>query len=181
MQRIQAAGESNEVGRRVFHTHWGWAGIAVSPKGVTRLVLPRSSRARVARELGSAEGPSGEQGRTLLSRAQTQVAEFLAGTRRALDLPMDLSEGTPFQRKVWRVALAIPYGRVRSYKWIADRLGGTRYARAVGTALGANPVPILVPCHRVVAQDGSLGGFSGGLPVKRKLLTLEGTLSQLKS
>jgi O-6-methylguanine DNA methyltransferase len=107
------------------------------------------------------------------------LVKFLAGKRRELDFPVDLSEGTTFQRKVWRAILRIPYGRVRSYKWVAARVGGARYARAVGLALGANPVPILVPCHRIVAHDGSLGGFSCGLRAKRRLLALEGTLPQL--
>ncbi len=107
--------------------------------------------------------------------------EFLAGKRHELDFRVDLSSGSAFQRKVWRAALRIPYGRVRSYKWVATRVGGRHYARAVGLALGANPLPIAVPCHRVVAHDGSLGGFSCGLPAKRRLLTLEGTLAQLKS
>nr|MBI3612957.1 methylated-DNA--[protein]-cysteine S-methyltransferase [Nitrospirota bacterium] len=166
----------------MFRTSWGWMGVAVSPQGVARIVLPRTSRAAVERDLPSVDVTLlRETGAlALLARAQTQLAEFLAGKRRMLDLPPDLSVGTPFQRKVWRAALRIPYGRVRSYKWIAVRVGGDRYARATGLALGANPVPILVPCHRVVAQDGSLGGFSCGLPAKRRLLTLEGTLSQLK-
>ena len=158
-------------------------GVAVSPHGVARIVLPQTSRAAVERDLPSADQePLQEKGvLALLAQAQEQLVAFLAGKTRTLDLPADLSVGTTFQRKVWRAALRIPYSRVRSYKWIAVRVGGTRYARAVGLALGANPVPILVPCHRVVAQDGSLGGFSCGLPAKRRLLTLEGTLKQLKS
>jgi O-6-methylguanine DNA methyltransferase len=116
----------------------------------------------------------------LLDDAQAQLMEFLIGRRRELDFRLDLSAGTPFQRQVWRAILRIPYGRVRSYRWVADRVGGPQYARAVGNALGANPVPIIVPCHRVVTHDGSLGGFTGGLPVKRKLLELEGTLQQLR-
>jgi O-6-methylguanine DNA methyltransferase len=82
---------------------------------------------------------------------------------------------------VWRTALRIPYGRARSYHWIASKVGGRRYARAVGHALGANPLPLIVPCHRVVAHDASLGGFSGGLKTKRRLLELEGTLALLTS
>jgi len=115
----------------------------------------------------------------VLRDAQRQLRRYLAGRSRALDFPVDLSGGTPFQRKVWQTALRIPYGRVRSYRWIASKIGGTRYARAVGNALGANPVPLIVPCHRVVSQDASLGGFSCGVAVKRKLLDLEGTLKQL--
>ncbi|MBM4134423.1 MAG: methylated-DNA--[protein]-cysteine S-methyltransferase [Nitrospira sp.] len=180
-----AASRSTPHASRIFRTSWGWMGVAVSPHGVARIVLPQMSRARAEREL-IPEGVRGQASserniRDILDVARTQILEFLSGRRRELDCPLDLSQGTPFQRKVWRAALAIPYGRVRSYKWIAVRVGGTRYARAVGLALGANPVPILVPCHRVVAQDGSLGGFSCGLPAKRRLLTLEGTLSQLKS
>jgi methylated-DNA-[protein]-cysteine S-methyltransferase len=96
------------------------------------------------------------------------------------DLPLDLSRGTGFRQKVWRTLLRIPYGRLRSYQWVAARVGGSQYARAVGNAVGANPMPILIPCHRIVAQDMSLGGFSCGLPAKRKLLTLEGTLQTLR-
>jgi O-6-methylguanine DNA methyltransferase len=116
----------------------------------------------------------------LLRHAQTQLREFLSGKRRAMVCPVDLSAGSPFQRRVWRATVAIPYGRARSYKWVAARVGGPQYARAVGLALGANPVPILVPCHRVVAHDGALGGFSCGLAMKRRLLALEGTLKQLR-
>jgi O-6-methylguanine DNA methyltransferase len=115
-----------------------------------------------------------------LQEARVQLIDYLAGTRKSFDLPLDLSRGTSFQQKVWRTLRRISYGRFRSYQWVAVRVGGTRYARAVGNAVGANPMPIVIPCHRIVAQDSSLGGFSGGLPMKRKLLTLEGTLSQLR-
>lgn len=178
----------------VFKTHWGWMGIAASGKsaraGVCRIVLPCASRRAVERELsramahspaamdgrprpGDARGPSNAK---VLREARAQLEGFLAGTRRELDFPVDLSGGTVFQRLVWRAILRIPYGRVRSYKWVAARVGGTEYARAVGLALGANPLPILVPCHRVVTSDASLGGFSGGLGTKRRLLRLEGAL-----
>jgi O-6-methylguanine DNA methyltransferase len=109
-----------------------------------------------------------------------QLIDYLAGVRRSFDLPLDLSQGTSFQQKVWRTLRQVSYGRLRSYRWVADRVGGRQYARAVGNAVGANPMPIVIPCHRIVAQDASLGGFSGGLSMKRKLLTLEGTLAELK-
>ncbi len=182
-----------------FKTPWGWMGIAASAKGaragVCRIVLPHASRHAVETELSQtfAHGPASLNGRPthgdawqknkamVLKEARAQLVGFLEGKRRALDLPVDLSGGSAFQRRVWRVILRIPYGRVRSYKWVALRVGGTRYARAVGHALGANPVPILIPCHRVVAHDASLGGFTGGLRTKRRLLQLEGTLPLLKS
>lgn len=171
----------------IFQTPWGWMGIGASECGVHSIVLPQLSRQAVHDELFGAgenqsKGPTrGEDtNAALLHEAQTQLMEFLGNRRRELSFSLDLSRGTTFQRQVWRAILRIPYGRVRSYRWVAERVGGSQYARAVGHALGANPVPIIVPCHRVVTSDGSLGGFSGGLPVKRKLLQLEGTLAQLK-
>lgn len=179
----------------VFKTKWGWMGIAATSDGIRKIVLPRASRRVVESELAQitsrADGgvpprprsrPKGirqenvEEG---LERARQQLVSFLDGSRQDVDVPIDLSGGSFFQRRVWRTALRIPFGRVRSYRWVAARVGGGRYARAVGHALGANPIPIIVPCHRVVAHDGSLGGFSGGLRTKRRLLALEGTLRQL--
>ena len=85
--------------------------------------------------------------------------------------------GTEFQRKVWEALRRIPYGQTRTYKWLAGQVGMPNAARAVGNACGANPLPIIQPCHRVVASDGSLGGFSGGVSLKRNLLCLEGVSS----
>ena len=169
----------------IFQTPWGWMGIGASERGVHSIVLPKVSRQAVHDELlGSCENQAQQHARNAdakcVHEAQSQLMEFLGNRRRELSFALDLSRGTPFQRQVWRAILRIPYGRVRSYRWVAERVGGSQYARAVGHALGANPVPIIVPCHRVVTSDGSLGGFSGGLPVKRKLLQLEGTLAQLK-
>jgi methylated-DNA-[protein]-cysteine S-methyltransferase len=102
-----------------------------------------------------------------------QLKEYFAGTRRAFQLPL-APQGSTFQRAVWRALLAIPYGETVSYGELARRLGLANGARAVGLANGANPLPILVPCHRVIGADGSLTGFGGGLPIKRALLSLEG-------
>ena len=87
---------------------------------------------------------------------------------------LDLSSGTLFQQKVWRALQTIPRGETRSYAWVAKKIGKPKAARAVGAACGANPVPIIVPCHRVIAGDGSLGGFGGGPALKKRLLALEG-------
>ena len=165
----------------VFRTPWGWMGVSETTKGIDAVVLPKASRQAVLSELGlpSAELPEGRTS-PRLREAQAQLTGYLAGTRRSFDLSLDLSRGTSFQRKVWRTLRGISYGRLRSYQWVALRVGGRQYARAVGNAVGANPMPIVIPCHRIVAQDASLGGFSGGLPTKRKLLTLEGTLAELR-
>lgn len=102
-----------------------------------------------------------------------QLREYLAGRRRVFDLPLDL-RGSPFQLSVWEQVAAIPYGCTASYGDIAHLLGNPGASRAVGAANGANPVPLIVPCHRVVGSDGSLTGFGGGLPIKQRLLALEG-------
>jgi O-6-methylguanine DNA methyltransferase len=106
--------------------------------------------------------------------AAQQVAEYLAGKRRAFELPLDL-RGTPFQQRVWRELLRIPYGETRTYADVARAIGSPAATRAVGLANGANPVALVVPCHRVVAAGGKLGGYGGGLPLKRRLLAMEGS------
>ena len=166
----------------IFLTPWGWMGISETKKGIDAIVLPKPFRSAVESALLSfGDQPITHRPSEQLQAARTQVSEYLARTRQSFDFPLDLSRGTSFQRLVWRMLQRVPYGKLRSYRWIAARVGGHQYARAVGNAVGANPVPIVVPCHRIVAHDGALGGFSGGLSVKRRLLTLEGTLSQLKS
>ncbi|HZF24676.1 MAG TPA: methylated-DNA--[protein]-cysteine S-methyltransferase [Steroidobacteraceae bacterium] len=102
-----------------------------------------------------------------------QLREYFAGRRRAFDLGL-MMPGTPFQCAVWSALRAIPYGETISYAELARRLGRPRAVRAVGSANGANPLPIVVPCHRVIGSDGSLTGFGGGLELKRSLLALEG-------
>lgn len=165
----------------VFQTPWGWMGISETTKGIDVVVLPQASRQAVSSKLQAASAELLEgQASPRLREAQAQLTDYLAGARRSFDLPLDLSRGTSFQRKVWRTLRHVSYGQLRSYQWVAVRVGGSQYARAVGNAVGANPMPIVIPCHRIVAQDASLGGFSGGLPTKRKLLTLEGTLAQLR-
>jgi methylated-DNA-[protein]-cysteine S-methyltransferase len=149
-------------------------GLSASSKGITAIVLPCPTKRAVLTRLG-AEGTGGDiTASPLLRRARTQIVEFLKGRRRRLTIPVDLSGGTPFQQRVWRESRRIPYGRSISYRGLAQRVGGRQYARAVGLALGGNPVPLVVPCHRVLASDGSLGGFSGGLKNKRRLLAMEG-------
>lgn len=104
--------------------------------------------------------------------AVAQLEEYFAGRRRSFDLPL-APEGTPFQRAVWQALTDIPYGETLSYGELARRIGKPQASRAVGLANGANPLPIVVPCHRVIGADGSLTGFGGGLDIKRKLLALE--------
>lgn len=163
-----------------FESLWGWVGISETDKGIDAIVLPKRSKRAVESELRAMGGSPFAQGSSArLEAARSQLLEYLAGARATFAVPIDCSRGTPFQRRVWRVLRGVPFGKLRSYQWLAVRVGGRQYARAVGHAVGANPVPILIPCHRIVGQDLSLGGFSGGLPMKRKLLAHEGVLSML--
>lgn len=101
---------------------------------------------------------------------------FAAGEGIGQGAKADLSAGTHFQRRVWRAIAAIPWGETRSYAWLARAAGRPRAVRAAANACGANPIPIVIPCHRVIASDGRLGGFSSGLAMKRRLLALENRL-----
>jgi len=114
----------------------------------------------------------------LLQRARQQLGEYFAGKRRSFDLPLD-PRGTEFQRMTWQALTTIPYGETISYAELASRVQRPKAMRAVGSANGRNPLPIVVPCHRVIGADGSLTGFGGGLPTKQFLLELEGALPRL--
>ena len=113
----------------------------------------------------------------VLREAAAQLAAYFAGDRADFDLPLDLQAGTPFQQSVWDALRAIPRGRTTSYAELARRLGRPQAARAIGAAVGRNPVSIVVPCHRVLGTDGTLTGYAGGLERKTALLQLEGALA----
>ncbi|MFP4344176.1 MAG: methylated-DNA--[protein]-cysteine S-methyltransferase [Anaerolineales bacterium] len=123
--------------------------------------------------------PLREEEHPFLARARTQIDAYFEGRVRTFDLPLEL-QGTHFQRAVWQTLLRIPYGETRAYGEVAAVLGRPRGARAVGQAVGANPVSILVPCHRVVGSDGQLTGYGGGLERKMALLELEQDAVQLR-
>lgn len=108
----------------------------------------------------------------VLKQAVRELTEYFEGKRRNFDVPLDL-QGTPFQKQVWQQLLKIPYGQTCSYADIAKRIQNPKAVRAVGAANGKNPVCIVVPCHRVIAADGSLGGYTGGLHIKKQLLAIE--------
>lgn len=110
----------------------------------------------------------------VLALAARQLDEYFAGRRTRFDLPLDLQGGTPFQQSVWQALLGIPAGQRTSYASLSRSIGKPSAVRAVGAAVGRNPVSIVVPCHRVVGTDGSLTGYAGGLDRKTALLRLEG-------
>ncbi len=163
---------------------WGWVGLAASERGLRYLGLPVESRERAWRELRShypeaAETPED----AFLLDAAGQVREYLAGERREFSVELDLRGRTTFELSVWAAAGRIPYGETRTYTWIAGQVSGPSTgsgrgagrgaAQAAGAALGCNPVPLIVPCHRVIGSDGGLHGFAGGLDMKARLLAME--------
>ena len=114
----------------------------------------------------------------LLDAAQRELEEYFAGRRRVFSVPLSI-HGTAFQEKVWRELIKIPYGCTASYKDIARNIGNERACRAVGMANHVNPLPIFVPCHRVVGANGRLTGYAGGLDIKRRLLEIEGYYAEI--
>ena len=126
-----------------------------------------SVQARVA-GLGPTDAPPAEA----LARLQTQLDAYADGRIRSFDVPFHL-HGSAFEQRVWAALLRIPYGETRTYGQLAEALGGRSLSRAVGRANGANPISILVPCHRVIGADGSLTGYAGGLAMKARLLRIE--------
>lgn len=156
-----------------FDTPVGSMLCATTEKGLAYVRLPRASgrgfegwlrRNEPAAELRPGFAPN--------RVAIGQILEYLDGKRSRFELPLDL-RGTDFQIRVWKALLTIPYGETCSYAELARTIGVPRAVRAVGTANGANPCSLVVPCHRVVAAGGKLGGYGGGLPLKRRLLALE--------
>lgn len=143
-----------------------------TPIGKLRLVSNGAALLRV--EFQGQHGRDGvNRNDPVLAQACRQLEEYFAGQRRHFDLPLG-ADGTAFQQAVWSSLQAIPYGELRSYRDIAETLGKPKAVRAVGAANGRNPLPIVVPCHRVVGSNGKLTGFAGGLDCKRRLLALEG-------
>ena len=136
-----------------------------------RIVASDRGLRRLEWEDGEPLGP-----RALVEETRKQLAEYFAGRRHAFELPLDLA-GTEFQQRAWRALLEIPYGETRTYAEQAQRLGLPHGARAVGSANARNPIPIVIPCHRLVGSTGTLTGYAGGLEVKAQLLRLEGALS----
>ncbi len=159
----------------VVETDLGYIGIALSDRGVRYATLPRPAREEAAREL--AELGAEERAHPLAAQVCDLLRRYARGEPVPLEsLPVDLPDGTPWQRAVWLALREIPRGETRSYGWLAARCGRPGAARAAGAAVGRNPVPLILPCHRVVASDGSLHGYGGGLDLKARLLRLEGAI-----
>jgi len=165
--------EGETLGIMAVQTAAGWVGLAFSAQGLVELRFPVPSRAEALGDLQAAFPAAALLPEDAWASVQEQLRRYFAGERVEFDAPLDLRGWTPFQRRVWEAARRIPYGETRTYSGLAQEIGAPKAYRAVGSALAANPVPIIIPCHRVLRNDGALGGFGGGLPLKQRLLDME--------
>ncbi len=158
---------------RLIRTEWGWAGLGGVGNGVARVCLPAGDRSSAVRALGEGTGDQLVETEGELGEAAGELTAYFEGERVQFSCKVDVSRFTEFERAVWRVTQRIRYGELRSYGWVAEQVGRARAGRAVGQALGKNPVPVIVPCHRVVCRDGKVGGFRSGVEWKIRLLKME--------
>jgi methylated-DNA-[protein]-cysteine S-methyltransferase len=165
----------------LFNTAWGSAGVVLGGKSgelIRSLELPMSDRARVKSQI-LRKWPDAEPGpdppKALAKKVIHAVQDYFEGKRVDIDFPVDSSCFSSFQKRVYRELRKVRYSEVRTYSWLAEKIGSPRATRAVGLANARNPVPLIIPCHRIIRRDGGLGGFSGpgGIKLKRKMLKLE--------
>jgi methylated-DNA-[protein]-cysteine S-methyltransferase len=168
---------NNRLKYTVFETSRGWIGCLGSQLGLKKATLPQLSPQLALEELDGSAGQEVWSPDSFIEIVSFFI-DYFSGQSHKFPWALDLECATPFQRQVWEATRSIPYGETRSYSWVANCIGKPAAVRAVGQALGKNPLPIVVPCHRVIAADGDLRGFGGGLEMKRTLLRLEGELTK---
>jgi methylated-DNA-[protein]-cysteine S-methyltransferase len=150
--------------------------LARTPKGLVRVGLPNQDTDELLVDLATRVSPRVLEAPARLDATRRELDLYFEGKLTEFDLPLDWQLSKDFRRKVLRAIARIPYGQTRSYTEMATRAGNERAVRAAGTACGSNPLPLVVPCHRVLRSGGALGGYGGGLPMKEGLLRLEGVL-----
>jgi methylated-DNA-[protein]-cysteine S-methyltransferase len=161
------------VGYRIVDSPLGPLWIAVGPRGIVAISYGGEPEPRDLARIVSAYGPGILPDPRRVDPVARELDQYFAGKRHVFDVPVDFTPLTPFQRRVLKATARVRYGDLVTYAQVARAAGNERASRAAGGAIGANPIPIVVPCHRVVATDGTLGGYSGGLDAKRRLLLLE--------
>ena len=170
VQSLQSPVRSDRLTFTLFESRLGWMAVVRSAEGLKRVILPQTSKDAVLAQIGACGIATEDEGSARSDDLPDRLRRFIDGE--PVDFPdsLDMSGTTSFRQKVWQSTRRIPYGEVKSYLWVARQIGSPKGARAVGQALGENPYPIVVPCHRVSQSDGGLGGFGGGLKLKRFLL-----------
>jgi methylated-DNA-[protein]-cysteine S-methyltransferase len=166
-----------DVGYDWADTPLGRLLVAVSRRGLVLVSYPEHDGDRALSDLAGAVSPRIVESRPATDQVRRELDEYFDGRRRTFDVPVDLRAVRGFGRRVLQATARIPFGSVRTYRDVATTAGSPGATRAAGNALGANPIPIVVPCHRVVRTGGGLGGYAGGLERKEQLLRLEGALA----
>lgn len=162
-----------DVGYTVIDSPIGALLLAATSRGLVRVAFDSEDHDAVLAKLAEKISPRVLEADAQLAPIAAQVEEYFAGQRRDFDIPLDRRLSSGFRREVQRQLSEIPYGTTQSYSEVAAAIGQPTAVRAVGTACAQNPIPLVVPCHRVLRSDGSLGGYRGGLPAKQQLLELE--------
>ena len=162
-----------DVAYTVTESPFGPLTLAATRRGIVTVGLPNLGTDEVLERLAQRISPRVLEAPAGFDEARRELELYFEGRLREFDLPLDWQLTAGFRRKVLRATAGIPYGETRSYTEMADRAGNARAQRAAGSALGSNPIPIIVPCHRVLRSGGALGGYGGGLPMKERLLELE--------
>jgi len=150
--------------------------LATTPRGLVKVSFPIFDTDETLADLAARISPRMIEAPAQLDEVRRQLDLYFEGKRTEFDLPLDWQLSKDFRQRVLRAIDRIPYGQTRSYREVATSAGNERAVRAAGSACGSNPIPIVVPCHRVLRSGGALGGYGGGLPMKRALLQLEGVL-----
>lgn len=163
-----------DVAYRTVDSPVGALLLATTTVGLVRIAYEREDFDTILDTIAARVSPRILNAPARLDTTARQLDEYFAGRRRTFDLPLDYSMSAGFRQAVQQVLPSIDYGRTASYKDIAEKVGNPKAVRAVGTACATNPLPVVVPCHRVLKSDGSLGGYVGGAGAKKTLLTLEG-------
>ena len=165
--------ESNRLNLISFPTSLGWMGILISPIGLRKIILPQKSKEELISKTQGWDYLDENCDLASCGDLPQRLKRYLSGEKTDYPDKLDLTGATPFQQRVWSVVRTIPYGETRSYAWIAGQSSSPDSARAVGQAMAKNPLPIVIPCHRVISSNGSLGGFAGELIMKKYLLDME--------
>ena len=165
--------ENSQLNFTSFQTSLGWIGIVTSPIGLRKIILPQKSKEELINSVRGWNYLDENCDLTACGDLPQRLKRYLSGEK--IDFPdkLDLGGATPFRQRIWNVVQTIPYGETRSYAWVAGQSGSPDSARAVGQAMAKNPLPIVIPCHRVISSNGSLRGYTGGLAMKKYLLDME--------
>ena len=181
LQRLtERAAEENllDVAYATADSPFGPLLLATTPKGLVRVGLPNQDADELLVDLATRVSPRVLEAPAQLDEARRELDLYFEGKLDRFDLPLDWQLSDGFQLRVQKAIRGIPYGQTRNYTEMATKAGNERAVRAAGTACGRNPIPLVVPCHRVLRSGGGLGGYGGGLPMKRGLLELEGVLDK---